>query len=48
MTHEKKALLLGGVIVGSGADVARALDYYGRGPIRIWFEHQGQVYQVDI
>ena len=29
-------------------DVQRALEFYGRGPIRMWFEHRGTVYQVDI
>ena len=29
-------------------DVARALEFYGRRPIRMWFEHRGTIYQVDI
>ena len=41
-------LQINNAAITDARDVARALDYYGRGPIRIWFEHQGQVYQVDI
>ena len=41
-------LQINNAAIADARDVARALDYYGRGPIRIWFEHQGQVYQVDI
>jgi serine protease Do len=34
--------------VGSAQDVSRALDYYaGRGPIRLFFERQGQISYTD-
>jgi serine protease Do len=34
--------------VGSAEDVSRALDYYaGRGLIRLFFEHQGQIIPTD-
>jgi serine protease Do len=34
--------------VGSAEDVSRALDYYsGRGPIRLFFERQGQISSTD-
>ncbi|MEO6528849.1 MAG: trypsin-like peptidase domain-containing protein [Gemmatimonadaceae bacterium] len=34
--------------VTSAEDVSRALDYYaGRGPIRVFFEHQGQIFTTD-
>jgi S1-C subfamily serine protease len=34
--------------VGSADDVARAIDYYAsRGPIRIYFERQGQLSFTD-
>ncbi len=34
--------------IGSAEDVARALDYYsGRGPIRLFFERQGQISSTD-
>jgi membrane-associated protease RseP (regulator of RpoE activity) len=34
--------------VTSAEDVSRALDYYaGRGPIRVFFEHQGQIFTAD-
>ena len=41
-------LQINNAAIADARDVARALGYYGRGPIRMWFEHQGQVYQVDI
>ena len=41
-------LQINNAAITDARDVAQALTYYGRGPIRIWFEHQGQVYQVDI
>ncbi len=47
-------LALGAVAASSGAkaesasQVARALDYYsGRGPIRLFFERQGQISSTD-
>jgi serine protease Do len=34
--------------VTSAEDVTRALDYYaGSGPIRVFFEHEGQIYPTD-
>jgi serine protease Do len=34
--------------VGSAEDVSRAVDYYaGRGPIRLFFERQGQISYTD-
>jgi serine protease Do len=34
--------------IGSAEDVSRALDYYsGRGPIRLFFERQGQISSTD-
>jgi hypothetical protein len=34
--------------VGTAEDVSRALDYYsGRGPIRLFFERQGQISSTD-
>jgi serine protease Do len=34
--------------IGSAEDVSRALDYYaGRGPIRLFFERQGQIASTD-
>jgi serine protease Do len=34
--------------VSSAEDVSRALDYYaGRGPIRVFFEHEGQIIATD-
>jgi serine protease Do len=34
--------------VSSAEDVSRALDYYaGRGPIRVFFEHEGQIVATD-
>jgi serine protease Do len=35
-------------VVSSAEDVSRALDYYaGRGPIRVFFEHEGQIIATD-
>jgi serine protease Do len=34
--------------IGSAEDASRALDYYsGRGPIRLFFERQGQISSTD-
>ena len=34
--------------VSTTEDVTRALDYYaGSGPIRVFFEHEGQIYPTD-
>jgi serine protease Do len=34
--------------IDDAGEAAKALDYYGgRGPIRVFFERQGQVYSTD-
>jgi serine protease Do len=35
-------------LIGSAEDASRALDYYaGRGPIRLFYERQGQIFSTD-
>jgi serine protease Do len=41
-------VMINRTVVSSAEDVSRALDYYaGRGPIRVFFEHQGQIIATD-
>ena len=41
-------VMINRTVVTSAEDVSRALDYYaGRGPIRVFFEHEGQIIATD-
>jgi membrane-associated protease RseP (regulator of RpoE activity) len=41
-------VMINRTVVSSAEDVSRALDYYaGRGPIRVFFEHEGQIIATD-